>query len=401
MKKIHFIFLLIAILTISCQTANKVNKQADVKTAEAETDSNLEKINKIDSLIQKLIAEKKTAGFAFGIQIGDNKPITREYGFANLEKQIKVKSTDQFRIASLTKPVTATAILKLIELGKLSFDDTIDKFFPKYPNGQNISIYELLSHTSGIPDWWEGGIPENAPKNFPMCEKPHQYLQEMKKGSLFEPGTFYKYSNSGYILLGEIIEIVSGMSYDEFIKENIFEPSGMSNTEMEYIEKGSENWVKGYVLETENKIPFVDSEVYHMPFSAGGLRSNANDMLNFITALNSGRIINKKLFNQMTSYARLKNGKDVYEGNYIAPDSKPKKPQENIDKRGYGFGFEIMDLYKIPVIWHSGGIAGFNSVLMHIPQSNTSLILLANTEDGIIPELKEIRKIATEIESQK
>lgn len=162
---------------------------------------NIAKIHELDSLIQNLISDKKTAGFAFGIQIEDAKLITKEYGFADLGASRRVSSTDQFRIASITKPFTATAILHLVELGKLSLTAHVDKFFPTYPNGKNISVYQLLSHTSGIPNWWEGGMPENGPKNFPMCDNPHQYLQKMKNGSLFEPGEFYSYSNSGYVLL--------------------------------------------------------------------------------------------------------------------------------------------------------------------------------------------------------
>jgi CubicO group peptidase (beta-lactamase class C family) len=358
------------------------------------------RINKIDSLIQKLISEKKTPGFALGIKIGDSKPITKEYGFADLGANKKVTSEHQFRIASLTKPFTATAILKLVELEKLSLADKIDKFFPLYPNGKNISIYHLLSHTSGIPNWWEGQLPQNVPKDFPMCDSPHQYLQAMKNHALFEPGEFYKYSNSGYVLLGEIIEITSGQDYEKYLQENVFKPAGMSNTGMEYIEKVSEDFVKGYAIDSTQNNPFVEPMVYHMPFSAGGLRSTASDLLKFVKALKEGKIITRESFRKMTSYALLNDGKPVYEGNYIVPGSKPAKVQAEIERRGYGLGFHLMDLYQSPVYFHSGGIAGFNSYLMHIPESNTTIVLLANAEDGIIPILKDVRKIATEIANE-
>lgn len=355
------------------------------------------KIAKIDSLIKTLISEKKTAGFAFGIQIGDAEPFTREYGFSDLSEQRKVGSNDQFRIASITKIFTATAILKLVDMGKLSLSDNINMFFPEYPNGKNISVYQLLSHTSGIPNWWDGGMPENIPKEFPMCENPHQYLQGMKNNALFRAGEFYKYSNSGYVLLGEIIEIISRQPYEDFLEENIFKPAEMTNTGMEHIEKASGQWVKGYSLDTSKNIPFVDPIVYHMPFSAGGLRSSTLDLLKFIKALNSGKIISKESFKKMTAYAILNNGKPVYEGVYRASDAKPSKQHKEFEKSGYGLGFNIMELYKTPVYYHSGGIAGFNSYLIHIPKSNITMVLLANTEDGIMPALKGILKAATEI----
>lgn len=384
---------------LSCSAQNLIKKNS----GNAETvvsDSNMARIEAMDSLIRNLVSNKQAAGFSLGIQIGETSPIIREYGLANVEKNLPVKSSDQFRIASVTKPITAAAVLKLVDMGKLSFNDRIDKFFPDYPNGENISVYQLLSHTSGIPNWWEGGMPGNTPASFPMCDSPHIYLQKMGNGSLFKSSEFYKYSNSGYILLGEIIEIVSGRTYDEFLKENIFDIAGMTNTEMEYIERGSERWVTGYALKPDQKMPFVAPDIYHMPFSAGGLRSNAADMLRFVKALRSGKIISKELFNEMTTHAKTKDGKPTYERNYLAPGSEPTKPQENISKRGYGLGFHIMELYQLPAYYHSGGVAGFNSYLIYIPKTNTTIVLLANTEDGIIPILKDIRKLATMFEYQ-
>jgi len=174
----------------------------------------------------------------------------------------------------------------------------------------------------------------------------------------------------------------------------------MINTEMEFIDHPSKNWIKGYALKKVNEIPFIEPEVYHMPFSAGGLRSDVKDLINFVSALKSGKIISKELFLKMIEYAKLNNGKPVYEGLYVAPNGNPPKPQENIDKRGYGFGFNLMELYNTPVYYHSGGIAGFNSYLIHIPKTNTTIVLLANTEDGIIPALKGILKEAVQIENQ-
>jgi hypothetical protein len=102
----------------------------------------------------------------------------------------------------------------------------------------------------------------------------------------------------------------------------------------------------------------------------------------------------------MTEYAKLKNERPVYEGVYVAPNTNPPKPQENIDKRGYGFGFNLMELYNTPVYYHSGGIAGFNSYLIHVSKTNTTIVLLANTENGIVPALKGILKEAVQIKNQ-
>jgi CubicO group peptidase (beta-lactamase class C family) len=359
-------------------------------------DKNISKINELDSCIQKLILKNKAAGIAFGIQIGDEKPIIRQYGFADLNVKRQIDPSDQFRIASITKPFTATAILKLVEQKKFSLDDKLHTFFPDFPNGKNISIYQLLSHTSGIPNWWDGELPESTPKDFPMCANPHQYLQLMKRNSLFTPGEFYSYSNTGYVLLGEIIENVSGKSYDDFLHENVFVPAEMTDTEMEHIERSSKKWLKGYAIDTSRTVSFVEPEVYHMPFAAGGLRSTVLDLLKFIKALNTEKIISAASVREMTSYALLKSGRPVYEGRY---SSTTTKSQENIEKIGYGLGFKLREHNQLPVYYHDGGIAGFQSYLFHVPKNNTTIVLLANTEDAFTQVLKDIRQIATEIKN--
>ena len=354
--------------------------------------------NKIDGLISDLVELKRTVGVTYGIQIEDSISLTKAYGLANLKDSILLHSEHQFRIASVTKPITATAVLQLIEAGELSIEDKINKFFPDFPKGNLITVYQLLSHTSGIPNWWQaGGMPEQTPKDFPMCADPHRYIEKMKKTSLFEPGSFYSYSNTGYVLLGEIIEIVSGMSYESYIDKHIFDPSGMKNTELEHIEMSSSNWVSGYAFNRSSKDPFVEPQYYHMPFAAGGLRSTPQDLLNFMNALFSGRLVSETSLTMMTSYAKLNNGKPVYEGTY-SQSGESKQPPGNLKNIGYGLGFQLMENFETFTISHGGDIAGFNAVLLYIPKSETKLVILANTENGILSKLKEIEKAATHIE---
>jgi CubicO group peptidase (beta-lactamase class C family) len=219
----------------------------------------------------------------------------------------------------------------------------------------------------------------------------------MKNSSLFEPGAFYRYSNSGYVLLGEIIEITSGRTYEQFLAEHVFAPAGMRDTVLEHIERPSSSWVKGYVRGKDGAAGFSDPEVYHMPFAAGGLRSTASDVARFHHALLGGKIIRQDLVARMTSYATVSDGRFTYEAPFIAAGAAPRKPQENIARRGYGYGFNLMDLYGTPVSYHSGGIAGFNSYLLHVPKTRTTIVLLANTEDGLVPALKQVQKIAVEM----
>jgi D-alanyl-D-alanine carboxypeptidase len=354
-----------------------------------------EAIEEIDSILERLVADGTTAGISWAIGTGDGAAIARAHGLADIATQKPLRPTDSFRIASVTKPITAAAVLKLIETQKLSLQDRLSRFFPDYPNGESIKIYQLLSHTAGIPNWWEGELPPDTPAEFPMCPEPHRYLQEMKLASFFKPGESFKYSNSGYVLLGEIIEKASGQTYERFLAENIFRPTGMTTSEMEHIERPSPHWVTGYARVAGGG--FSDPQLYHMPFAAGGLRSTALDLLKFMDALLAGKIIPRDLAKQMTTYASLGDGRYTFEAAFVAANSRPPTPQANLAKRGYGLGFNLMEIHDTLVYYHSGGIAGFNSYVLHVPKNRTTVVLLSNTEDGLVPALKEIQRIVITI----
>jgi D-alanyl-D-alanine carboxypeptidase len=324
--------------------------------------------------------------------VGKEKVQVGSYGLADLETHRALLPDAPMRVASLTKPLTAAAMMKLVEMKRLSLADPLSKFFPDYPNGQAITVYQLLSHTSGIPNWWDGDLPTDTPVEFPMCPEPHRYLARMKVASQFEPGAFYKYSNSGYVLLGEIIEQVSGEPYERFLRHHVFAQAQMARTSLELIDRPAANWAHGYVQVRETKT-FKEPERYHMPFAAGGLRSTAEDMLRFMEALRAGKIVSRKGVAQMTSYAQTNDGRLTFESPFLAPGAPAPKPQEHIAKRGYGLGFNVMELHGTSVYFHSGGIAGFNAYLIHVPRSDTTLVAIANTEDALVPALKDILSV--------
>ena len=353
---------------------------------------------KIDRLLKGLVQEGWAAGISYSIEIDSQITHSGHYGYADLEAQVQIEADATFQIASVTKPITATAILQLVEAGKLSLTTTIDTFFTEFPNGNKISIYQLLAHTSGIPNWWEAEMPTDTPGDFPMCKQAHKYLERMKNNSLFEPGTQWAYSNSAYVLLGEIIEVVSGITYEEYLHENIFKPAGMHNTFMTTNAPLKPNGAAGYVLDMGKKKAFKKIENYQIPFSAGGLRSTPRDLMRFLHALESGQIISKKLFLEMTTYAKLKNGKPVYEG-LFSPNGEPIRFPDNIRKFGYGLGFQILENFGCKVISHGGDIAGFNAVMMIVPHNASKLILLSNTENGIMPKLKDIEHLLVSVKN--
>ena len=349
-------------------------------------------LQKIDSLVEQLVSDQHTVGISYGVQIGKAQPHYKVYGVSDITTKSPVVYHSQFRIASLTKTITAAGILKLVDQGRLSLEDPLTRFFPDFPGGENITIYQLLSHTSGIPNWWEGGMPRDTPEDFPMCKTPHQYIQQMNKTSFFESGSHFYYSNTGYVLLGEIIEKVSRNSYQDLLRSTVFADANMTATEMEYPAKPSSNWAKGYsIKETDGKLSFSEPEYLHAPYTAGGLRSTPKDLIAFLNVIFEGKLLSKELSRKMTNYAKVHGEKPIYESVFF-PYGTPPEPPKHMTKNGYGLGFNIMEFYGEPVIWHSGGIAGFNAIMAYIPKNDTKIVILANTENGVVPAFDDIMK---------
>ena len=384
---------------ISCKdTATQASENTKINPGQAR------QIRQIDSLIQRLVTAQHTAGVSFGIRIGHHEPFFAAYGMADMENNTKVHTASLFNVASVTKPFTALAIARLVQEGKLSFEDPISKFFPDFPKGDHITLYQLLSHTSGIPDWWIGGLPEDASGEWTVEPHPHRVLQQMKTTSLFEPGTKHFYSNSGYLLLGEIMEHVTGKSYQEYIKHAILNKYGAARSFIE--EKGMNRdslWTKGYGItiidSVQNKKNFspYDFKNYHLK-SFGGLKSNPADLLQISNTLFEGAIVKKSILDSMISYAKTSNGNYVYDELFVPEGSQPPELPEHVERSGYGLGFNLMTTYGVPVIWHSGGMPGYNAIWAYFPNSGTTLVMLANTDNGLIPEYENIMKICAEIE---
>lgn len=396
MKKKLLTFLVVLFLA-GCGYLDKGrgNLSNDTKTSK--------QINEIDSLIQQLVLDKHTVGVSFGIQVDNSKSFTGSYGIADIEYNSKVNDSTLFNIASITKPFTALGIVILVQENKLSFEDTIDQFFPDFPNGHKITIYQLLSHTSGIPESWIGGLPKDISSDWVIKPKPHLILQKMKNLALFEPGTKYSYSSSGYLLLGEIIEQLTGQSYQDFIKKKILRKYGATLAFIEEKEMRRTNlWSNGYGVTVTDSIKNEKSFFKH-DFAAynlksfGGLKSNPSDLLELSKALFDARIANENILNQMLSYARTNNGNYVYDELYFPSGFQPPPLPEHLEKNGYGLGFSLMTIYGVPVIWHSGGMPGYNAVWAHFPNNNTTLVMFSNTDNGLIPEYENIMKICSQI----
>lgn len=282
----------------------------------------------------------------------------KAYGKANLELNVPMHTDHVFRLGSVTKQFTAVCILKLVEEGKLSLEDQVTKFIPDYPlNGKKITIANLLTHTSGIKNYTSvSGFNKNLKR---QDLSPKELIALFKDHPLdFEPGSDYKYSNSGYVLLGYIIEKLSKKTYGEYMQENIFKPLQMNKSYYDDHAKVIPKRISGYRKTNEM---YENSEFLSMtlPYAAGSLLSTSGDLLKWYAGLEDGKVISKASLELAHTSWHLANGKET----------------------GYGFGWEIGNIQGSKAIKHNGIVNGFFTDVIYLPVEQIFVSILANYEN--------------------
>lgn len=311
--------------------------------------------SKIDSLIHTEFINSNEPGGAFLIS-RNGKPIYKKaFGLANLELDVKMTPDNVFQIGSMTKQFTAVAILMLEEQGKLSLNDPISKFIPDYPNGNNITVSHLLTHTSGVKNFTKmKTISEIAQKEM----TPKAMVDFFKDEPVdFTPGEKFEYNNSGYIVLGYLIELTSGKTYEEFIQENVFDKVGMENSFDASDRKVIKNRAYGY---HKKSYGFVNKTVisYSVPFSSGSLMSTLDDMLKWQNALNQNVLLRQENLAKAFTRQSLNNG----------------------EKIEYGYGWHIKNSESTPTREHGGSIFGFKSMGVYLPNKDIYVLGFSNCD---------------------
>ncbi|PWU04730.1 MAG: serine hydrolase [Bacteroidetes bacterium] len=313
--------------------------------------------NSTQQLEQYVEAQNKIKGFSGSVLVVQKNKIllNKGYGFADIEWSIPNSPSSKFRIGSLTKQFTAACILQLIEQGKLSLTDKLSKFYPDFPKGDSVTIYMLLNHTSGIASYTDqsdfGAV---ARLSWPR-DSMISYFKNRPYN--FSPGTGWKYNNSGYFLLGCIIEKVSGETYAAYVRKHIFEPLGMLNTGTDSNNAILANKAQGYE-KAGPKFVSADWIAMEWPFSAGVIYSTTEDLYKWDRALYGNKIISEA----------------------------SKKSMFTPGKSNYGFGIIIDSLEKHFRIWHNGGIPGFVSNFSRYVNDDLCIIVLSNdafNSDGV------------------
>ncbi len=285
------------------------------------------------------------------------------FGMASLEHDVPISPHTKFRIGSVTKQFTAAAILKLQEAGQLSTDDRLDKFFPDFPRGDEVTLAQLLTHTSGIHSYTSH---PNFLETAASAITPHDVIASFQDDPFdFPPGTSWAYSNSGYFLLGEIVAKVSGKSYAEFLETTFFDPLGMSDTGVHTPQAVLKHEATGYAFNAGEVTKALNWDMSHAG-GAGALYSTVRDLLRWNRAVFGGKVLS--------------------EASLAAAWTPVALPEGTSAPMPYGFGWVMDDHRKLKRISHSGGLHGFLSQLSYYPDQTTSVIVLHNASPPV-PEM--------------
>lgn len=273
------------------------------------------------------------------------------FGLANKEWNISNTVLTKFRIGSLTKQFTATAILQLAEAGKLNLGDKLSKYIPDFPKGDSVTLHMLLNHTSGIKSYTNMANFSSV-ETLPFTKD--SVIGFFKKEPYeFSPGTKYRYNNSGYFLLGYIIEKVSGQTYNNYILSNLIKKAGLNNTSVNQLDSILIGRAEGY-RKAEAGWKHAEYISMEFPYSAGAIVSTIEDLYQWNKALFGGKIISSTMMDKMTT------------------------PYLN----KYGYGLRIDSFQNHKRIGHSGGIPGFVSYNVYYPTEDIQIVVLSNNSSN-------------------
>ncbi len=314
----------------------------------------------IDEQIESFLNNLNSEDFSGAILVAQNDSITqkRAYGLANIEYNVANEIDTKFNIASITKMITAVATLQLYEKGKIDLKTSIGIYLPDYPNKlvrDSVTAHQLLTHTSGhnnnLDFWKNNNLDYQNVSDFAKLFENDTLLSK--------PGTKYDYSASGFVILGLLIEKVSGQSYYEYVKENIFLPAGMENTTELQIDSIVSNKASGYTSSFGQSNTLKRNDYYLSKTSPAGFHySTTEDLFKFSKALRNGTLLKKTTTELMF---------------------EPKVKGYNTH---LGYGIDIDQRYNQIIQGHSGGWYGIHCELMDFMDDNYTVVILSNIDDG-------------------
>lgn len=320
-------------------------------------------VERLDSLAGSGVVENRAVGIVAAVVEGNDTLLFKAYGKANVEWDIPMPVDAMFEIGSVTKQFTAVAVLQLRDQGRLSLDDEITRWLPDFdPRGNTVTLRRLLDHTSGIvgltemPEFGALAVNERFPRD-------SAYALIKRYPFQFEPGEAQIYNNSAFWLLGLVIEKASGMTYEDYVEKEIFEPLGMTRSMYCNSAENIPRRAHGYMI-GPGIIQRARANVHTWPYAAGSLCSTAGDMVTWLEALHGGKVLSPTSYAELITPSRLNDGTPLR----------------------YGMGVQVgPDPSGLEYIGHGGAIAGFRVEVGWYPDARMAVVVLMNANSNLDP----------------
>jgi len=341
---------------------------------------------RIDAAARQDVSSGHVAGVAIAVLRDGHQIFAKGYGRSNLELSTSVKTGTVFRIGSLTKQFTAAGVLLLAERGKLKIDDKLSLYLPNFPRANEVTLRDLLDHTSGIHNFTEGPVIDKVSTSGATREQLIADIAGQSPLYDFDPGKGWWYSNSNYAVLGAVIEKVSGETWARFMKTQVFDTLGMTDTAADDARDVVSGRASGYTL--VNGVPgkfrnadFTDMSV---PYAAGALRSTVVDMARWNAGLFGGKLLKPESLKEMLAPGRLRDGAENQTA--IAwPGGKAFAPPPGYVPGPYAYGLQHHSEHARRIIGHDGSIAGFDALMQTYVDNGLTIIVLTNTNGAAHP----------------
>lgn len=340
-----------------------------------------DKTKSLDSLFNQRFGEGKFYGNVLMAEKGQV-IYEKSFGMADHSGNLPLNKESIFELASVSKQFTAMGIMLLNKMGKLNYEDSLRKFIPELPYF-NITVRNLLNHTSGLPDYIALFAEHWDPARIATNKDIIEMLAKYKPAVLSGPGVKFEYSNTGYAVLASVIEKLSGETFAEFLSKNIFRPLNMNRTSVfsrRFEKKGLDNYAYGYVPDKNKNFVLPDSlpEYKSMVYTLDGIQgdgtinSTTGDLFKWDRALYTGQLLDKNAMSEAFKPAVLADGK----------------------KSNYGFGWFIDSSAKFGLVYsHSGGWPGYNTLIERHTDSDKTIIILRNHETSSLNALGQVKNI--------
>ncbi|MGZ3306701.1 MAG: serine hydrolase domain-containing protein, partial [Asticcacaulis sp.] len=347
----------------------------------------------LDAMAMSMVRRKLTPGLALSVSHDGTLLYSKGFGTASFASGAPVTAQSAFRIGSITKQFTAAAILLLAEAGQLSVDDTLARFLPAFPRASDITLRQMLSHTSGLSDYLNGQsqevLEQAQTRDYSAADLIH-IIEARKPLYRVPPGTAWLYSNSGFTLLSIVVEHIANMPFGQFCQQHLFGPAGMEDSAIDPAGLVVPNHCDGYRpdFRAPNQFDPIKPISPSFGLGAGGIRSTTEDLCAWHAALLDGRIIKPQSLKVMFTPERLKNGELAFEHN-------------GPEKLEYGFGLGMGKMGDRLYIAHGGRVNGFTGHLRSYPGDKLTIAIQYNSDGGgagdFMPSQRRLRYEATRL----